>query len=1620
VYPANGKFYLQLTDYQLPGEIPLTFRRLYSTKFSYNGLMGYGWTISYNERLYRISNGNLVLRRDYDVTDEFTNAAPHLYLSPAGKYETITQKLDGSYTLRQPDGTIHVFSNDGTLSKIENLKGNQLLFAYDSQGKLPINGISLYSHITNAILVGRDYRLTRIDQAKAGVPNGRYAMFTYNTDGRLTNILIYAGSMAPLSLSYAYAANGSGDLVGYTDAAGTVYTYAYDTLHRMTNFLNGDCACRISQNVYDSSNRVVRQTIGNTIVDFEYLVPSQQTRVTTHIYDDQTLQFLRDRIEYFYFTPTGKTAQHILQMGRALDPGNGESDDLVTTYHYSSTTDELVSVNEPTGATRVNTYDSNGNLASESITNGTEILTRVYQYDANSRLTNQYVVSTPWPGVKFGQRAASFDGNGRVVWEKRIGTNGTELVTTYQYQTAGDHEISTVTDPEGNRMARETDVNGKLVREFDPDNPAYETRYQYDDRGNLTNRIDALGYQTQYAYDELGRVTRETDALGQDNLYTYSGPNLVREEIGRSAGNSGRVMLHDYNANNKRVVTYSVGNVGTNIWMRYGYDSDGSMIWEENATGLRTTLEYDGAGRRAVVGDVYGGRTTNTFDKAGNVVSKKNALGIETRLEYDRINRLTNRIEAAGMALQRQTLYRLDPLDNVIETIQPDGTSTFYHWDAWGRLAQVSGAPEYWTSYQYDGNGKKTITTDGNGYSSTNRYDKYGRLVAIQYPDGALEQFQYDLANRLVAVTDGNTNVTFFSLDGLGRHVATSVPNSPTVTLYTNIYNPWNELICRSNLLGGVERRSYDCLGRLTNSTDAAGLSLTFQYDAAGRLLVRTWPNGTFASNTYSGAFRTGTLDRVGHLTGYSYDVLGRELLQVTSLGLSNIFGYDVLGRTVSVSNSLGHVVRTDYDVFDKPIRITYPDGLVETMQYDSFGQLTNHSGAGQYPASCRYDAAGNRTTLVDGNGNQTAWTYDGRNRVQRKLYADGSFYEYGYDKDGNLRSRRDAKGIVTTYSYDSANRMTRIDYPQDPAVLFRYDALGRRTEMVDGSGTNRWNYDQAGRTLVNSQSRVNTTVAYDHDLEGNRVLLSVNGAETRYTYDAAGRLSTVSNVIGVFRYAWQPDGDLIQSIVYPNGSITTNTYEQRGLLTERRNLAPRGGTASSFKYGYDSLNMRTNVMFADTSGVVYGYDSLRQLTSARGYLAGGAANTNYEYTFVYDPVGNRTSSTENGAARLYYANNLNQYLLSAALAGQDTFSYDQNGNQVQHSSSQGAIDYSWDEENRLIAVTNGSRVSQFLYNGLGLLVESLEYSNGVLQQTRRNVFDGALPVKELDGSNLDVRSYVRGLDLSAKSLDAAGGIGGLLSVSDASAGTLGFYFADGNGNVVDLLDAGGGSTADYEYAPFGKILEARGALASQPFQWSGKLFHENSQLNYYGHRFYHPLTGRWGSRDPLGDEGFRKTLGTGPSSLETRGRITRIQDKGQAANLVNDYSAFHNDPINAYDAVGLKACMDQACLHMCFQGCVDIRTECLNNVDDAFRVCMDAASRVYKQCMLGCSYIPWREVRVACEYNCHFWQGLQEDLCWGFRGIGYATCWSASGYCMAVCAVGCRYTVPDECSCPY
>jgi RHS repeat-associated protein len=99
------------------------------------------------------------------------------------------------------------------------------------------------------------------------------------------------------------------------------------------------------------------------------------------------------------------------------------------------------------------------------------------------------------------------------------------------------------------------------------------------------------------------------------------------------------------------------------------------------------------------------------------------------------------------------------------------------------------------------------------------------------------------------------------------------------------------------------------------------------------------------------------------------------------------------------------------------------------------------------------------------------------------------------------------------------------------------------------------------------------------------------------------------------------------------------------------------------------------------------------------------------------------------------------------------------------------------------------------------------------------------------------------------------------------------FVAYDGNGNVGVLVNAAGGTvSAQYDYGPFGELLRATGPMAkANPFRFSTKYQDDESDLLYYGYRYYRPSTGRWIIRDPSEEDGGLNLYGfvaEGPLSM--------------------------------------------------------------------------------------------------------------------------------------------------------
>ena len=138
-----------------------------------------------------------------------------------------------------------------------------------------------------------------------------------------------------------------------------------------------------------------------------------------------------------------------------------------------------------------------------------------------------------------------------------------------------------------------------------------------------------------------------------------------------------------------------------------------------------------------------------------------------------------------------------------------------------------------------------------------------------------------------------------------------------------------------------------------------------------------------------------------------------------------------------------------------------------------------------------------------------------------------------------------------------------------------------------------------------------------------------------------------------------------------------------------------------------------------------------------------------------------------------------------------------------------------------------------------------------------RFLYDGWNLIAVVDSQSSLLKSFAWGLDLSG-SLQSAGGVGGLLRITDYALGASAFYCYDGNGNVMALVDAADGSvSARYEYGPFGELIRATGPMAkANPFRFSTKYQDEETGWNYYGYRFLDSRMGWWLSRDPIQEAG--------------------------------------------------------------------------------------------------------------------------------------------------------------------
>lgn len=706
-------------------------------------------------------------------------------------------------------------------------------------------------------------------------------------------------------------------------------------------------------------------------------------------------------------------------------------------------------------------------------------------------------------------------------------------------------------------------------------------------------------------------------------------------------------------------------------WLDFGYDETGLLTSVTDYTSRSVTFAYSG------------GRLTQVTD----------VLGHHINYEYD-----------ADDYLKKVKDQRQPQVTVITNTYAPDHSGRVFHY--------MDGNSNT-TDFLYRA-GETEITQTLSG-RQIHRLHKSEMVYQRQTTDqDSLEHqvvYTYDENFNRQTVQDRNGNVTKFMYDSIGNVTSVTDPNDPN--------DPHD---------GGVTTFEYNDpnVPHLpTRKTDALGYVTDWTYDAHGNMLTETRyldapPGASFVQKSwiYNSFDRPWWLtDERGNKHEWVYDATGK-LAEERQWDYSDPnspvivsrtwYGYDDLWRRIWVADGRGtgpedpaYTTHYTYDNADRLIEIQGPPvGDPPHSIVQTFG----------------YDEVGNRTSVVDGNGNETTYDYDGNNNNRFVHQPLGRTTQYQYDELNRRVKTVDAFGHATDYTYDDADRLveardamnnawaythdahgnvlTQTD-PSAVVMTYVYDVLHRRTETRDGlSLPNTWHteYDQLGRVTQT---------------------IDATNQPTQFTYDGLGRLTDVLDAAGGHtQYTYDPAGNLLQILDANGHAISKRQYDALNRL-----IRAEDGNGNHYTYGYDAVGNQTWVRDAnaqpDGPVTTLTYDAVNR-RMAMDYPDGSWV------TFAYDNNGNRermTESADPNAPSLFGYDALNQLLTSKDRYGiRVDYGYDPVGNRTRlvYPGSQ-ELTYGYDAANRLTSISDwAARTTHYTYNGLR--VATVTYPNNVVE----------------------------------------------------------------------------------------------------------------------------------------------------------------------------------------------------------------------------------------------------------------------------------------------------------------
>lgn len=950
---GTGNLYLAEQDVNIKSGIrPLAFRRAYNSQSTANGLLGFGWSAPFLERV--MDDGeNLTLVRDTGRHIKFISNGKGAYHNPLGRQQTIVRTSAG-FKLTGADGKEMTFDTKGRLVLVVHPDKSKLAFTWS--GEYPVTMTDDF---------GRTFSFT-CASGKLSAMTTPVGTVTYAYDQHDNPISVTGPGNRTRTYRYEDP-NDVHNLTGIVDTSGTLVRFVMynsrDQVYR-TAFANDRDSVTI---LYPKDLvRVIHDSLGQrTTYQLEVMegvvrvasytrhekkpqmAPSNETTevtqsyaysnrqqvrsqtdalgtVTDYTHDDKGNRLTRTRASGTPIATTTATTWHpdFAKPLTITEPSATPGKSRVTTYTYDDKANPLTHTvsgwygDEPVSATTTYTYDDIGRLTAIDgpRTDVRDVTTFTWYPNTADQGANRSQLHTVTDAMGNTTAFGNYTASGKP--GTLTDTNG--LTTTFTYNLQG-QVIRATTD--GMATTYERDVTGRVTAIKIPDAGSLSLAYTGD---QITNISDAAGNAIHYTHDTKGRTTRQdVQDSGQTLTRSLSLAYSVADNLSRLIFPDQAVYQFQHDAVNNliqvidptglqtrydrdrlgRILSISRGNARTSA---FAYDSQGNLISETDAKGRTTTYTYDDLGHVRSVSAPDTGLVRYTYDAAGNLATLTTAKNQTIAYTYDALDRLI-----------AQTVP--DAKQPVIFTYDTASAHQFSH---------IRDAEEN-RSFAYNDRGQLTEEKQMRGDQTISikyAYTPAGQLAAITYPSGKVLGFVRSKTGEITALTlDGKPLVT-----GM-----TYLPFGPVKTLSTGTV---------------TQTRTYDQRYQISR-IQAGSLDLAYTRDLSGKVTAINGmpaPSASAADGTEPPALKdTGPdseknsgiqpdpRDANGNMRSdgtydYTWDALNR--LVRLSLKPDNMtaatYAYDSQNRRIR--KTIGSLtVHYHYDVNDLLIAETLPDGTV-------------------------------------------------------------------------------------------------------------------------------------------------------------------------------------------------------------------------------------------------------------------------------------------------------------------------------------------------------------------------------------------------------------------------------------------------------------------------------------------------------------------------------------------------------------------------------------------------------------------------------------------------------------------------------------------------------------------